>query len=616
MRGVLTTRLMGHPFGVLLLDELEKAHPTVHDRLLQLVDEGGFINGQGEMVQCRSLILIATTNAGAELYRSQRFGFSEGRRAWDITKAIQSELERLFRFEFLNRFDRIVHFHPLRRKHIRVIAQRELGLLRERSGIKQRKLSLDVDESVLDWLSVRGYDPDYGARFLKRLIERDVTSTLAEAILRESAEPGSRIELRIRGNQVTARVHARKPASGSVEPLRAEARTKPAPQPQEPEVIAAQILKVLDAAKPLLSSLAAKREERSSLIERMNEQEFWDNRKDNKDVLERFRELDVDVRTESRLARPIERMKDLFERVGNVPRPPPPPPRKEEMKRLARELVSAESALADWELRRVEEGPRSVWLLLESVELFEPVDKWLGDLVELERRWCRKLHLQSEIVAYSIAADKLARVAMQAEGVGAYAILTMEQGIHRLSVSKGADPKVRMRVLAKDQASPGPPVPVTPIKPRTGLMGLALSCRGRVEVEERGFVSDWVADDEDTLSELLTLLRQTWQNSGEISELARVYGRDGAGARDPRIAAQHPRAQRRPHPISRRVAPTAVSQGTTATIRTGPPEPLPIFTGRAMTQNPFSGSSSTRATFSRFGTPPPAAIWCAMKSFD
>ena len=172
--------------------------------------------------------LIATTNAGAELYRSQRFGFSEGRRAWDIAKAIQSELERLFRFEFLNRFDRIVHFHPLRRKHIRVIAQRELGLLRERSGIKQRKLSLDVDESVLDWLSVRGYDPDYGARFLKRLIERDVTSTLAEAIVRESAEPGSRIELRIRGNQVTARVHARKPASGSVEPLPAEARTKPA----------------------------------------------------------------------------------------------------------------------------------------------------------------------------------------------------------------------------------------------------------------------------------------------------------------------------------------------------------------------------------------------------
>ena len=98
-----------------------------------------------------------------------------------------------------------------------------------------------------------------------------------------------------------------------------------------------------------------------------------------------------------------------------------------------------------------------------------------------------------------------------------------------------------MRVLAKDQASPGPPVPVTPIKPRAGLMGLALSCRGRVEVEERGFVSDWVADDEDTLSELLTRLRQTWQNSGEISELARVYGRDGAGARDPRTAAQHPR---------------------------------------------------------------------------
>ena len=295
-------------------------------------------------------------------------------------------------------------------------------------------------------------------------------------------------------------------------------------------------MKVLDAAKLLLSSLAAKREERSSLIERMNEQEFWDNRKDNEDVLERCRELDVDVRTESRLARPIERMKDLFERVGD--KPP-----EEEMKRLARELVSAETALFDWELRRVEEGPRSVWLLLESVDLFEPVDKWLGDLVELERRWCRKLHLQSEVVAYSLTADKLARVAMQAEGVGAYAILTMEEGIHRLSVSKGGDPKVRMRVLTKDQASspPVPVTPVTPIRPRAGLMGLALSCRGRVEAEERGFVSDWVGADEDTLSEFLTRLRQTWQGSSETSELARVYGRDGAGARDPRTGTQHPR---------------------------------------------------------------------------
>jgi hypothetical protein len=185
-----------------------------------------------------------------------------------------------------------------------------------------------------------------------------------------------------------------------------------------------------------------------------------------------------------------------------------------------------------------------VWLLLESVDLFDPVDKWLGDLVELERRWCRKMHLQSEVVAYSLTADKVARVAMEVEGIGAYAILTMEQGIHRLSVSKGGDPKVRVRVLAKDGANLDtavPVTPVTPIKPRAGLMGLALSCRGRVEVEERGFVSDWVGADEDTLSEFLTRLRQTWQRGNEISELARVYGRDGAGARDPRTGTQHPR---------------------------------------------------------------------------
>ncbi|MGH9391864.1 MAG: AAA family ATPase, partial [Vicinamibacteria bacterium] len=299
-RGILTMRLMGHPFGVLLLDEFEKAHRTIHDRFLQLVDEGGFINGNGETIQCRSLILIATSNAGAELYRGERFGFADGGARRDWNREVGRALEQHFRFEFLNRFDRVVHFRPLRREHIRVIAERELELLQQRPGVQQRKLELAFDESILDWLTVRGYDPDYGARFLRRLIEREVTSTLAEAMLRDSARVGARVEIGVRDNRVIARIVAPEAASEAYPEVPEEAGKRPLGR----RVVVEEAERLLKASEPLMAALADKREERSRLLARMNEPAFWDRRAENEDLLERFRDLDVGVRAESRLARP------------------------------------------------------------------------------------------------------------------------------------------------------------------------------------------------------------------------------------------------------------------------------------------------------------------------
>ena len=528
-RGVLTIRLMGHPFGVLLLDEFEKAHPTVHDRFLQLVDEGGFINGQGETVQCRSLIIIATSNAGAELYRSQRFGFSEARRPFDLAKDLNRELEKHFRFEFLNRFDSVVHFEPLRRKHIRTIAERELALLRERSGLRQRRLELDIDESVLDWLSVRGYDPDYGARFLKRLIEREVTSALAESIVRQSVEPGARIELRVRGDEIATSVVGKARASTDTS-VATGRRSKAARRELDPAALEKEVERWIAIGAPMLEALEAKRHERTLLLERMNEHEFWDRREENEDVLERFRQLDVDVRTESRLARPVER---LMEGYDESPR---------DRERIARDLGLAEAAIRDWERRVAEQGPRSVWLVFEAADLLRPVDGWITELVELEMKWCRNLHLQARVVAYSLSSDRLTRVAMEAEGIGAHALLSMEEGIHRWSVSDGGDRKVRVRVLERELTK-GAARPVRTIRSRQGLFGLTLTCRGRIEDEDRGLVSDWLGGDEETLSELLTDVAGTWRDKAEVTEVARVYGKDGVGAKDPRTGAQQLRVK-------------------------------------------------------------------------
>jgi ATP-dependent Clp protease ATP-binding subunit ClpA len=213
-RGVLTQRLGGHPFGVLLLDEFEKAHATVHDRFLQLFDEGAFINGDGETVSCRSMIIIATSNAGAEVYRGRPLGFGEPPDVEAMDRELDRMVYRHFRFELLNRFDEIVRFRPLSREDIRTIALREIEALRERAGLTQRGLVLEVDEAILDWLTAHGYDPHFGARFLRRTIERNLTTALAEAIVREPIEPGTRVALRIRGGHIAA-VVAEKPVEAA-----------------------------------------------------------------------------------------------------------------------------------------------------------------------------------------------------------------------------------------------------------------------------------------------------------------------------------------------------------------------------------------------------------------
>lgn len=185
-------------------DEFEKASAKVHDRFLQLFDEGSFINGAGESISCRSFIIIATSNAGAELWRGGLMGFAGSGDPETLNRALDRRLHEIFRFEFLNRFDRVVHFRPLDRRAIRTIASRELEQLKRRTGLEQRRLALEVDAGLLDWLTVHGYDPHHGARFLRRTIEREVTTALASLLVRGNPPPGARVELLVRRGHVGA----------------------------------------------------------------------------------------------------------------------------------------------------------------------------------------------------------------------------------------------------------------------------------------------------------------------------------------------------------------------------------------------------------------------------
>lgn len=210
-RGMLTMRILGHPFGVVLLDEFEKANTAVHDRFLQLIDEGAFINGDGEFVPCRSLIFIATSNAGA-LGNATPFGFKAGDA---IGSAAKCALERSFRFELLNRFDRIIQFKSLDRSASRQIVESEVAKLGQRFGLIQRKLTLETDETVIDWIVEKSFDPEQGARAVRRAVERWLTTELARVIVQEFPPATSRIRLTLKGDKPVANV-ALNDADGAV----------------------------------------------------------------------------------------------------------------------------------------------------------------------------------------------------------------------------------------------------------------------------------------------------------------------------------------------------------------------------------------------------------------
>lgn len=203
--GILTRRLMSMPFGVALLDEFEKADCGVHDRFLQMFDEGTFINGENQVVSCRSWILVATSNAGWEAVPGATLGFVGSQTNARRGRA-DVGIERCFRAELLNRFDRVVHFMPLGLEDYRRIAAVEIERLGDRVGLAQRRLTLHTQSDVIDWVVRQGQNMEAGARCLRRSIERHMASALAELIVSKNPPPGTTIGLALRGDRISAEV--------------------------------------------------------------------------------------------------------------------------------------------------------------------------------------------------------------------------------------------------------------------------------------------------------------------------------------------------------------------------------------------------------------------------
>lgn len=194
--GYLTEQVRRRPYSVILLDEMEKAHPDVFNVMLQVLDDGRLTDSQGRTVDFRNTIVVMTSNLGSDLIQE----ISKKGDYYEMKKAVLEVVGRHFRPEFINRIDEMVVFHPLDQEQIRKIAMIQINRLRSRLG--EREFHLSITDEALDYLAATGYDPVYGARPLKRSIQQHVENPLAQKILAGDFIPGDTIQVGLKKDKI------------------------------------------------------------------------------------------------------------------------------------------------------------------------------------------------------------------------------------------------------------------------------------------------------------------------------------------------------------------------------------------------------------------------------
>jgi ATP-dependent Clp protease ATP-binding subunit ClpB len=195
--GYLTEAVRRRPYAVILLDEVEKAHPDVFNVLLQVLDDGRLTDGQGRTVDFRNTVIIMTSNLGSHVIQE----YSGEQNYSRMRTAVMEIVQQSFRPEFINRIDDIVVFHPLGTEQIRKIVDIQLAYLRKR--LQERNLDIVLDDSARDLMGEAGFDPVYGARPLKRAIQQQIENPLAQHILRGDFVPGDSIQVGVQDGRLT-----------------------------------------------------------------------------------------------------------------------------------------------------------------------------------------------------------------------------------------------------------------------------------------------------------------------------------------------------------------------------------------------------------------------------
>jgi len=195
--GQLTDVVRRKPFSVILLDEIEKAHPDTFNALLQIMEDGRLTDSKGRTVDFKNTVLIMTSNVGSEFLRRQEIGFDKSSKKEreenekDLDGRVSSLLKDSFRPEFLNRIDEIVIFRSLSKEDTKEITRRLVE--KTRKLLQEQGIGLDIKEKAITYLSEKGYSEEYGARPLRRLIQKELDNVLSEKIIKDDLKKGEEV---------------------------------------------------------------------------------------------------------------------------------------------------------------------------------------------------------------------------------------------------------------------------------------------------------------------------------------------------------------------------------------------------------------------------------------
>jgi ATP-dependent Clp protease ATP-binding subunit ClpA len=209
--GQLTEKIRRRPYSVILFDEIEKANPEIFNIMLQILEDGHLTDAKGRKVNFKNTVIIMTSNIGSEMIMALgtkgEFGFGSSKKKElgsseeNVKSKVMEALKEHFKPEFLNRIDEVIMFHPLNEKQIRTIVDLQLEQLEQR--MEEKRIKLDVSSKAKDWLGTKGYDPNLGARPLKRVIQTELLDKLAMMIIRGELEDGSKVKIDIQDEAIS-----------------------------------------------------------------------------------------------------------------------------------------------------------------------------------------------------------------------------------------------------------------------------------------------------------------------------------------------------------------------------------------------------------------------------
>ena len=418
--GLLTDAVRKQPFSVVLLDEIEKANINVFDLCLQLFDAGRLTDGRGRTVDFRRTIVVLTSNVGAAVAPpAAGFGAApvspEAAQREDRDRMLK-EMERFFRPEFLNRIDRIVLFRPLSLDVAERIARRELELVLQRQGIARRGLSLDVDPAVISLLVREGYSPRFGARPIKRTVERLCLLPVARAIATGRIGGNAVLSLAAADGRVTVRITA------DAKPRAKHERPTP-----ENQTLTATAKRLRERAAELTVACDQFTAQRSALIERTHEAGFYQDVARRDETFDRIHRIEQVLGWRERWTAALD---NLEHKVAQTRRRPAD---EHELARradhLAQELEQMTAVLRAGDQLEIGDA----LIVLQRIDRTGDPQDGLVRLCRMYQALAARRRMSVEVLGEQFD-EKTDRAFLHVSALGAYSLFRLESGLHQLDL--------------------------------------------------------------------------------------------------------------------------------------------------------------------------------------